>query len=367
MKLAIVSTMRIYPWGGSEELWYATAIKALERGDQVDCYLYNRDTLPKQHERLRSLGARLHYIQPLKGRISRLLHTFVGLFSNPYQNLIRQNYDKVLISQGGTFEVLSNDALLSVLNQLPAQKIVIVSHGNQNGLILTAKQREVARKLFSKVQHTCFVSKWALALTESQILSKLNNASIVINPYKNNHTVSTPPPSEPLRMAMVSSLSIQWKGQDILLEVLAKPTWQNRDWQLEVYGEGKDQQYLSELIRFYHLESKVRLMGHEDNLTKIWQNNAILICPSRVDNVPIALMEAMACARTALVTNIGGMTEWIDHHIGFIAEGPTTESLAIAMETMWQHKTMLHMMGQSCKERFEAKTRNQSFDLLSLL
>jgi glycosyltransferase involved in cell wall biosynthesis len=364
MKIAIVSTMQIYPWGGSEELWYNTAVKAKEQGYEVDCFVYDHAHKPAKHLALQAMGIELFYIPIVKGRFAGLRKK-VQL--NPYKRLQQEKYAKIIISQGGTFELFSNQFLLDALETINGENIIIVSHGNQNGLLLTAEKRELAKAFFTRVKQVCFISNWAIQLTESQILHKLSNAIIVFNPYKQVLFQSNTILPVPLKMAMVSSLSIQWKGQDILLEVLASDHWKKRDWQLEIYGEGHDQLYIMNLIHFYELQHNVKLMGHENDLSVIWNHNSILLIPSRVDNVPISLIEAMACSRTALVTAIGGMTEWIDDTTGFIAEGPTTKALEKALEKMWLKRDTLMEMGQKCALRVQEKTNNQTFDLLHLI
>jgi L-malate glycosyltransferase len=367
MKIAIVSTMQIYPWGGSEELWFHTALKAREQGYSVDCYVYRHNPKPAKHAALEAHGVTVYYVPIIKGRFASIIKKIQSVLANPYRAILHENYDHIIISQGGTFELFNQPLLFNIVNTIAGEKLTIVSHGNQNGLLVPAKQRNLARHFFTRVKHACFISDWAIQLTESQILHRIPNAKIVFNPFK--QAVIQPPitSSTTLRMAMVSSLSVQWKGHDILLNLLAKDTWKNRDWIVELYGNGPDKEYLSELISFYNLQDKVKLMGHENDVATIWNQNRVLLVPSRVDNVPITLIEAMACARTAVVTAVGGMTEWIDDSIGFVAEGPSTAALAQAMEKMWENREQLTYLGQQCQKRIAEKTQNRHFDLLHLL
>ena len=40
--------------------------------------------------------------------------------------------------------------------------------------------------------------------------------------------------------------------------------------------------------------------------------NHLLVLPSRAEGTPIALVEAMICARPAVVTDVGGNVEWLE-------------------------------------------------------
>ena len=49
--------------------------------------------------------------------------------------------------------------------------------------------------------------------------------------------------------------------------------------------------------------------------------------------MPLALVEAMLCGRTAVVTDVGGNAEWIeDGETGFVAEAATAKSFGAALK-----------------------------------
>ena len=66
-----VSLMSASPWGGSEELWYRTAMKALENKWTVGCAVYHWPEKEKRLEPLRHAGAQIIYL-PNKGRSKKI-------------------------------------------------------------------------------------------------------------------------------------------------------------------------------------------------------------------------------------------------------------------------------------------------------
>src|SRR5690606_388114 len=63
-----------------------------------------------------------------------------------------------------------------------------------------------------------------------------------------------------------------------------------------------------------------------------------LVLPSRSEGLPLALTEAMALGRMAIVTNAGGNTEVVEEGItGFIGEA-NFASLDEALERAWERR-----------------------------
>jgi glycosyltransferase involved in cell wall biosynthesis len=72
--------------------------------------------------------------------------------------------------------------------------------------------------------------------------------------------------------------------------------------------------------------------------------------PSRSEALPIALIEAMVCGRTAAVTDVGGISEWVeDGRTGFIAEAATVKSFSAALERAWAQSSALETMGNEAR------------------
>jgi glycosyltransferase involved in cell wall biosynthesis len=186
-------------------------------------------------------------------------------------------------------------------------------------------------------------------LVEKQIGCQLRNAEIVRNPF--GVAFNDSPPWTPLgrgneiRLACVGRIDPSAKGQDLLLEVLAKLIWRNRQWSLTFYGNGKCQQILERMVRSFNLTEHVKFAGHVP-VQEIWKTDHVLVMPSRYEGLPIAVVEAMLCARPVVATDVGGNAEVIEDGVtGFIAESPTTASLARALERCWAERTGLEQMG----------------------
>jgi glycosyltransferase involved in cell wall biosynthesis len=75
------------------------------------------------------------------------------------------------------------------------------------------------------------------------------------------------------------------------------------------------------------------------------------VLPSRYEGMPLALVEAMLCGRTCVVTDVAGHRELVRDGInGFLAKAPTVELLDSAMNRLWDARCELKQMGSSAAE-----------------
>jgi glycosyltransferase involved in cell wall biosynthesis len=207
-----------------------------------------------------------------------------------------------------------------------------------------------AVEVFKKAEHIFFVARRQWHLTERRLLCKFTNAHFTWNPLNLEIPKAslTWPNVSPVQMALVGAF-LGHKGQDTALEVLSSSKWKDRDWQLNIYGSGEGEEYLQHLAALYGLQDKVFFHGHVKDIKQVWLQNHILLIPSSQEGLPISLVEAMACARPAVVTDVGGNTELItEDETGFVAVSPSTECYTRAMEKAWMQRSEWEQMGLRC-------------------
>ena len=207
---------------------------------------------------------------------------------------------------------------------------------------------QAARKVFC-------VSRHNLELLERQIGSQLPNATVIWNPYR----VSPDPPPAwrghdgVCNLACVARLEPAAKGQDLVFQVLACSRWRERPIEIHLYGRGACELSLRQLAEQLRLKS-IHFHGHVEDVRRVWEDNHVLILPSRDQGLPLALVEAMWCGRPAVVTDVGGNAELcVDEETGFVAPAPTAALLAQAMERAWNRRGDWEQMGLAARARAE--------------
>ncbi len=347
MRIAIISLMGGAPWGGSEALWHAIAIHAVQQGDEVFVSVYDWG---KPHEKIKALeekGITINFrkrYNPDAGKfekIKRFIHNRKPELNKDYQAVIEFKPDIVFISQGGSFDLaIHHKALYYLLCRHKIPYSFICHSHIQYSLIPTKEIYPGAVEIFENAKQVFFISHRQWNLIERRLVMKITNGHFTWNPLN----LSIPfaaldwPNQEIVQMAIVGNV-IENKGQDTALEVLSAPQWKARRWVLNIYGDGYGKKYLQALAKYYQIEENIIFHGHVADMKNVWQQNHMLLIPSAAEGLPISLCEAMACGRMAVVTDVGGNTELIEEGVtGFVAASPTTESFGVALEKAWRKK-----------------------------
>jgi glycosyltransferase involved in cell wall biosynthesis len=377
MRIAFVSLMSGLPWGGSEALWYATAMHSLEAGDAVFVSIYDWGKPHEKIELLRIKGAIINFrkrFNPDPGtleKIGRFIKSRRPSLNSEYQSVIDFAPDIIFISQGDTFDIaFHHRGLFQLLrkNDIP-YSLVCHSH-SQYGFIPPKEIYPGAVEMFKKAKHVFFISHRQLELTERRLITRIDNAIITYNP------LNLVPPASPLtwpsevitQMALVANISGS-KGHDTVIEVLSSVHWKERYWILNIYGDGEGLDYLKGLTEFYGISHRVVFHGYVNHILPIWEKNHLLLVPSAGEGLPISLVEAMSCGRAAVVTDVGGNTELIiEDQTGFIAASPTVASFSAALEKAWEHKLAWKEMGIKAFKKIDSTVdKHPGLNLYNLL
>jgi glycosyltransferase involved in cell wall biosynthesis len=243
--------------------------------------------------------------------------------------------DIVVFSDGGPFPEIEF-LEICVSRRLP---FVTIGQANADVDWIDDARAERYRVALATAKRCYFVSKANLRLAEKQIGFKLSNAEVVWNPVNVDLDVLPTWPrlgqNDELRLACVARLHPPTKGQDILLEVLARQTWAARRWRLHLYGEGPMRNVLERLAQRLGLSDRVVFAGHSA-VAEIWASNHVLVMPSRREGLPLAIVEAMLCGRPVVATDVAGHSEILEDGVtGFLADAPTVNSMANALERFW--------------------------------
>jgi glycosyltransferase involved in cell wall biosynthesis len=327
--------------GGSEILWYESALAFLNRGDLVSLAIKYDD------KKIEGIKNRLSYYIDLRKRYSvlsrgeRILNKLVNVFK--IQDSLLKTIKEfkphlVIVSEGNN--IISDDIMqLCIENNLRFVTITqLVTELNWFWLDDTLRKKLV--DTYRRADKCFFVSKQNLDLHQFLLAYDATNAELISNPYSltKNNTIGYPGSENGYHVGVVGRIECFHKGLDILIHVLAKDKWRARDISFNLYGAGPHVSIISTLLQKLQIR-KVFIHGFTLNIIDVWHKNHVLIQPSRMEGQSLALLEALNLNRTAIVTNVGGAKEIIEDNItGFIANVPTVESLDDAMERAWNRR-----------------------------
>lgn len=273
-----------------------------------------------------------------------------------WQKVRKWQPETVLISSGETFDyTISNKSYIikyCVKNVVP---YYMISQFNwEHDMDISMEFRNSRKELSQNSSGHFFVSYRNYKNAEMQLAARIENARIISNPIKIDIEEAVPyPEGDVLKMAVVARYQPYIKGQDLLLQALADGFLKNVDFQISLYGSGDELMHLENLISFYNLAEKVIIKGSVADVKKIWEENQLLILSSRAEGTSLALLEAMYCGRTALVTNVGDSALWVGER-GFVAESNAVESLVSTLKSAIAKKDYWKELGVSSR-RFITK------------
>jgi len=359
MRLAVISMIR-EGWGGSEELWAALATYALSQGDAVaHSYLDVVAQSPKKGS-LKQQGLvefpRSGIVEPGLTPpvrwVKKLLLFLRNSICNPYSGLIHWQPD-VILYNGTCFSVAEDRYLLSALERTRAAFVYIGHYCGEQVIPMSTADRNRIKKYYDRASLIYTSSERNRIMAARQLEMDLSHLHILRNPVNMPATDPIPFPSNTqAQLAMVANLRMVHKGQDLALRALAGEKWRGRDWQLNIYGKGEDRAKILQLTHELGLEERVDFHGVANNIRDIWSRNQLLLMPSRMEGMPLAVVEAMLCGRPSVLTDVGGHAEWVEHHQeGWIAASVTVKGFEEALEAAWQARDQWAVVGAQAHEK----------------
>jgi len=360
MKIAVISMIR-ESWGGSEELWYEMAKVALSEGHSVTHLSYLTNGLHPKTQELIKLGMQeLHRPSFTNSKeifllrlASKVFFFFKKRTNASIKRVFAENPDVVLYN-GTCYSIVNETRLLNYLFKSGSRLYILGHFNDERSSGLTHLQIKHLQKIYSFATKVFFVSKRTWKSVEKQLSTIINHAVIVRNPV-NLHEVSIldyPEDNSIIQMAIVGNLITVHKGQDIILHLLSANKWKSRRWHLNIYGKGPDENTLRDLTKMLGLENRVTFHGKVNDIRRIWKTNQLLLMPSHMEGMPLAVVEAMICGRVAIVTDVGGNTEWISHGItGFVANKADISSIEKSMDEAFEQQNQWKNIGKAAHER----------------
>lgn len=81
---------------------------------------------------------------------------------------------------------------------------------------------------------------------------------------------------------------------------------------LTIAGKGELKEYYQNLILKLGVDKRIKLLGFRTDISELCESADVFAFPSLQEGLPVALMEAMACGKPVVCSNIRGNTDLID-------------------------------------------------------
>lgn len=144
------------------------------------------------------------------------------------------------------------------------------------------------------------------------------------------------------RFLAVGRFSHQHKGFDLLIKAFSIFTKNNKDWSLDIVGEGPEEKLYRELIKEYNLEVRITIHPFTNEIQSYYFNAQVYVLSSRWEGFGLVLVEAMAHGLPVISSDLPTSKE-IMGDFGMYFKNGDIEDLAQRLEDAthidWQKKS----------------------------
>jgi glycosyltransferase involved in cell wall biosynthesis len=160
------------------------------------------------------------------------------------------------------------------------------------------------------------------------------------------------PPTGVFKLATASRL-VWSKGIDLAAQAVSELVAEGHAIELDVYGSPDPANPRSlDPATLVGLRG-VSFKGHTDDVAGMWEHHHAAVFATRGgEGVPRSLLEAAACGRPCVVTDVAGCRDFIRDGVeGYVVEPNSVQALKDAFLKLMNHPEKLHVFGRAARER----------------
>ena len=127
----------------------------------------------------------------------------------------------------------------------------------------------------------------------------------------------------------VGRMSPLHKGFDILIKAFALFAEQNKEWRLNIVGDGPEKESLQELIDDNELSDRVTIYPFTKDIQRYYSTASVFVLSSRWEGFPLVIMEALAHGLPIIASDIPVCKEFLNStDFSFLFKNEDSESLS---------------------------------------
>ena len=146
------------------------------------------------------------------------------------------------------------------------------------------------------------------------------------------------------------------KGPMVLMEAFAVAYEQCGNICLNIAGDGSQRQKIAARAKALNVASRYRYHGvytHPEECRAFMESLDVFVMPSFTEGTPNSVVEAMACGKPIIASDVGGIPDMIGDESGILVPAGDRSALAEAMLRLAQDPELRRTMGSAAKERYQ--------------
>jgi glycosyltransferase involved in cell wall biosynthesis len=147
------------------------------------------------------------------------------------------------------------------------------------------------------------------------------------------------PTEGPIRRLLFVGLLLPRKGLTDLLEALSRPGVMPADATLDIAGDGPSRAEIEALAIRPPLAGRVNVLGFRTDVNSLITNCDALVLPSRMEQQPLVIAQAMAAGKPVVATRTGGVAEMLEmpNVPSYLAQPGDVDGLADAITSLFDN------------------------------
>jgi GT2 family glycosyltransferase/glycosyltransferase involved in cell wall biosynthesis len=155
------------------------------------------------------------------------------------------------------------------------------------------------------------------------------------------------------------------KGLDVLVEALLGLS--GSAWELRIYGEVHDQGFFNRILERIRGNSSFKYMGPytAEDLSELYSGIDVAVIPSRKENYPLTLLEALSSGTPVIASDVGGVKEMIeDGKEGLLFPMGDVAGLMRQISVMLEDPDRIHQMREAIRPTKTIRENAAEIDIL---
>ena len=146
------------------------------------------------------------------------------------------------------------------------------------------------------------------------------------------------------------------KGTMVLMDAFAEVHRQNAAVHLNIAGDGSQRHQLAGRAKALNVASRYRYHGvytHPEDCRAFMESLDVFVMPSFSEGTPNSIVEAMACGKPIIASEVGGIPDMIGDDAGICVPAGDAKALAAEMLRLARDNDLREQMGLAARERYE--------------
>lgn len=302
-------------------------------------YMITNEMEDREYHKLDDKVKRIVMPQPNGGRVKNMFSRVTIL-----RRTIKEIHADVVVA----FMRKQNLRAILATRCMPTKAIVSVRSAPEREYS-TRLQQILAKVLFRMAEGAVFQTERARNFFGKSVQKK---SVILMNPLLGDFSKSRYEGTRKKEIVTVGRLHAV-KNHELLIRAFSCVNVEYPELKLTIYGDGEHKEQLEQLIKTLHLEQKIQLPGHCDDVANTIDKSLLFALTSNTEGMPNALLEAMAMGLPVISTDCpcGGPAMLIQNGVnGLLIPVGDEEALVKAIRTLIDKPQYADQLGREAEK-----------------